>query len=86
MALNGEVDLFAPGFISPMKLKSPRIDQFHKLVKRPDGTLIMDPEPEIRTERTVMTGSRFPEPGLPDQQPDRGPEPPVQAAGRSQHG
>ena len=45
-----------------MKLKSPRIDQFHKLVKRPDGSLIMDPEPEIRTERTVMTGSRFPDP------------------------
>ncbi len=62
VALNGEVDLFAPGFISPMKLKSPRIDQFHKLVKRPDGSLIMDPEPEIRTERTVMTGSRFPDP------------------------
>ena len=62
VALNGEVDLFAPGFISPMKLKSPRIDQFHKLVKRPDGTLIMDPEPEIRTERTLMTGSRFPDP------------------------
>ncbi len=63
VALNGEVDLFAPGFVSPMKLKSPRIDQFHKLVKRPDGSLIMDPEPEIRTERTVMTGSRFPNPG-----------------------
>ena len=62
VALNGEVDLFAPGFISPMKMKSPRIDQFHKLVKRPDGTLIMDPEPEIRTERTLMTGSRFPDP------------------------
>jgi hypothetical protein len=62
VALNGEVDLFAPGFISPMKMKSPRIDQFHKLLKRPDGTLIMDPEPEIRTERTLMTGSRFPDP------------------------
>src|SRR5208337_4141449 len=62
VALNGEVDLFAPGFVSPMKLKSPRIDQFHKLVKRPDGSLIMDPQPEIRTERTLMTGSRFPDP------------------------
>ena len=62
VALNGEVDLFAPSFISPMKMKSPRIDQFHKLLKRPDGTLIMDPEPEIRTERTLMTGSRFPDP------------------------
>ena len=62
VALNGEVDLFAPGFISPMKMKSPRIEQFHKLKNRPDGTLTMDPEPEIRTERTLMTGSRFPDP------------------------
>ena len=34
VALDGEVDLFAPGFISPMKIKSPRIEQFHKLDKR----------------------------------------------------
>jgi len=62
VALNGEADVFAPGFIAPMKLKSPRIDQFHKLLKRSDGTLIMDPNPEIRAERTIMTGSRFPDP------------------------
>ncbi len=62
VALDGEVDVFAPGFIAPMKLKSPRIEQFHKLIQRPDGTLIMDPNPEIRAEQTMMTGSRFPNP------------------------
>ncbi len=62
MAYNAEVDVFAPGFIAPMKLKSPKIEQFHRLTQRADGTLIMDPNPEIRTERTVMTGSRFPDP------------------------
>lgn len=62
VGLDGEADVFAPGFIAPMKLKSPRIDQFHKLLRRPDGTLIMDPNPEIRGEKTVMTGSRFPNP------------------------
>jgi hypothetical protein len=62
VALDGEVDVFAPGFIAPMKLKSPRIEQFHKLLRRPDGTLIQDPNPEIRAEQTMMTGSRFPNP------------------------
>ena len=45
-----------------MKLKSPRIEQFHKLVQRPDGTLVLDENPEIRGEQTMMTGSRFPNP------------------------
>jgi len=62
VALDGEGDFFAPGFIAPMKLKSPRIEQFHKLLQRPDGTLVLDPNPEIRAERTIMTGSRFPNP------------------------
>ena len=62
LALDGQVDVFAPGFIAPMKLKSPRIEQFHKLVQRPDGTLVLDENPEIRGEQTMMTGSRFPNP------------------------
>src|SRR5262249_11634328 len=48
LALDGQADIFAPGFISPMKIKSPRIEQFHKLVTRPDGKLVLDPNPEIR--------------------------------------
>jgi hypothetical protein len=62
LALDAEVDLFAPGFIAPFKIKSPRIEQFHPLARRVDGTLTLDPNPEIRAERTVMTGSRFPNP------------------------
>ncbi len=62
LAYDGEVDLFAPGFIAPMKVKAPRIEQFHKLVKRADGTLIVDTEPEIRAEKALTTGSRFPNP------------------------
>jgi hypothetical protein len=62
VALDAEANIFAPGFIAPMKLKSPRIEQFHKLLQRPDGTLVLDPNPEIRAERTIMTGSRFPNP------------------------
>ena len=45
-----------------MKIKSPRIEQFHKLMQRPDGTLVLDENPEIRAEQTMMTGSRFPNP------------------------
>ncbi|WP_246196127.1 LPS-assembly protein LptD [Aquisphaera giovannonii] len=58
----GEADVFAQGLIAPLKIKAPRIDQFHKIVRRPDGTLVEDTNPEIRAERTVMTGSRFPNP------------------------
>jgi hypothetical protein len=62
VGLDGEIDVFSPGFIAPMKIKSPRIDQFHRLLQQPDGTLIPDTNPEIRGDRTVMTGSRFPNP------------------------
>ena len=62
LALDGEVDVFAPGFIAPMKIKSPRIEQFHRLITRPDGTIVPDDNPEIRADQTVMTGSRFPNP------------------------
>ncbi|WP_165226748.1 hypothetical protein [Aquisphaera insulae] len=62
VVLDGEANLFAPGLISPLKIKSPRIDQFHKIMQRPDGTFIQDPNPEIRAERSMMTGSRFPNP------------------------
>ena len=86
VALDAEVDVFAPGFIAPMKLKSPRIEQFHKLDQRPDGTLILDPNPEIRAEQTDDDRKPVPEPGLPDQQPLGGPDPQDQVADRPEHG
>lgn len=62
MAIDAEVDMFAPGLISPMKLKSPRIEQFRAVVRQEDGSLILSPDPEIRAEKAVSTGSRFPDP------------------------
>ncbi|MGC8640606.1 MAG: hypothetical protein ACP5XB_12090, partial [Isosphaeraceae bacterium] len=62
VALQAEVDIFAPGFIAPMKVKSPRIEQFHQIQRRPDGTLVQDPDARIRADNTIMTGSRFPNP------------------------
>ena len=51
--LDGEVDVFAQGFIAPMKVKAPRIEQFHNILRRPDGVLVQDPSPEIRAEKTI---------------------------------
>jgi len=62
MATQAQVDVFAPNLISPMKLKAPRIEQFRAVVRAPDGSLVLGPDPEIRAERTVSTGSRFPDP------------------------
>ena len=62
MADKAEVDMFAPGLISPMKLKSPRIEQFRAVVRQEDGSLVLSPDPEIRAEKTISTGSRFPDP------------------------
>ncbi|APW63035.1 hypothetical protein [Paludisphaera borealis] len=62
VALDAEVNLFAPNLISPMKVKSPRIDQFRSLVQGPDGSLMLGTNPEIRADKSVSTGSRFPDP------------------------
>ena len=38
VAPNAEIDFFAPGLLAPMRVKSPLIEQFHELLKQPDGT------------------------------------------------
>jgi hypothetical protein len=63
LAPNSELDLFAPGLIAPFKMKSPRIEQFRPLVPLPNGTFALAEQPEIRADQTVMSGSRFPDPG-----------------------
>ena len=63
VAVNAEIDLFAPGLLAPFKMKSPRIEQYHELVKQPDGTLKASEHPRIRADQAVSTGSRFPDPG-----------------------
>jgi hypothetical protein len=63
LAPNAELDLYAPGLFTPFRIKSPRIEQFRPLVPLPNGTFALAEQPEIRAEHTVMTGSRFPDPG-----------------------
>ncbi len=60
--LDAELDLFAPTLISPMKVKSDRIEQFRSPVMQPDGTMVLGTNPEIRANRATSTGSRFPDP------------------------
>ena len=63
LAPNAEIDLFAPSFLAPIKFKSPRIEQFRRPIQLPNGTFVLADDPEIRAEPSIMTGSRFPDPG-----------------------
>ena len=63
VAPNAEMDLFAPSLLAPIKIKSPRIEQFRRPIQLPNGTFVLADEPEIRAEPSTMTGSRFPDPG-----------------------
>ncbi len=63
LAPDSEIDLYAPGFLQPIKVKSPRIEQFRSRVPLPNGSFALNDQPEIRADRAVMTGSRFPSPG-----------------------
>lgn len=63
IAHDAEIDVFAPGLLAPMRIKSPRIEQYHELIKQPDGTLRASEDPKIRIDQAVTTGSRFPNPG-----------------------
>ncbi len=62
ISLDSEVDLFAPGLLSPLKVKSPRIEQYRPTVFGPDGKLTYGLQ-QLRADQAVMTGSRFPNPG-----------------------
>ncbi len=62
ISLDSELDLFAPGLISPAKVNSPRIEQYRPLVYGPAGNMIYGQQ-QIRADKTIMTGSRFPNPG-----------------------
>ncbi len=53
----------APGLLQPIKIKSPRVEQFRRVVQLSDGTYALADQPEIRAEPAVTTGSRFPNPG-----------------------
>lgn len=59
--MDAEIDLFAPGFIVPFKIKADQIDQYRPTIPLADGRFAFG-QPEIRAERATMTGSRFPNP------------------------
>src|SRR5262249_38856766 len=44
----------------PIKLRSPRIEQFHPLIQQADGSLKPSEQLQIRADKAVTTGSRFP--------------------------
>ncbi len=52
-----------PSLLAPIRIKSPRIEQFRDTVPLPNGTFALAEQPEIRAEPAEMTGSRFPDPG-----------------------
>ncbi len=63
IGLDAEVNVFAPGLIAPMKINTPRMDQYHPLVAGPDGQMIPQSFESIRVQQSVSTGSRFANPG-----------------------
>jgi hypothetical protein len=63
VAYDAQIDMFSQGLVAPFKIKSPRIEQYHDLIKQPDGTIKPSEHPKIRADKAVMTGSRFPDPG-----------------------
>jgi hypothetical protein len=63
LAPHGDIDMFVPSMMAPMRLSSPRIEQFRRPVMLPNGTFTLAEDPEIRLPNAIMTGSRFPNPG-----------------------
>ena len=51
LVLEAQLELFAPGLITPMKLNSPRIFQFHPMVPGPDGQPMMSTLASMQAEK-----------------------------------
>ena len=62
VALDAEINLFAPGLMSPIRTTSPLINQYREQMVGPDGGMILG-TPRITAEQSSTTGSRFPQPG-----------------------
>ncbi|WZO98096.1 hypothetical protein EP7_005151 [Isosphaeraceae bacterium EP7] len=60
---DGQVDLFVPGLIAPIKTKAPRIEQFREMQDLGAGFGMGLGLPQIRAQPTTTSGSRFPTPG-----------------------
>ena len=48
LATDAELEVAAPGLLTPIKVTSPRIELFHPLVRKPDGSLTPAQRCEIR--------------------------------------
>jgi beta-lactamase regulating signal transducer with metallopeptidase domain len=48
LALHAELEVAALGLATPFKVVSPRIEQFHPVVRRPDGSIVPSEHHEIR--------------------------------------
>jgi hypothetical protein len=63
VALNGEMNFFAPGLLSPIRTISPEFNQFRPPTPDPKTGRIVPGPTVIRAEVPSTTGSRFPNPG-----------------------
>jgi hypothetical protein len=61
-APDADVSVFAPGLITPLRIKAKEINQYRPLIPQPDGKMALGLA-VIQGERSVSTGSRFPNPG-----------------------
>lgn len=61
-ALDGEINQYVADFIAPMRTTGDRIKMFREEFRGPDGKPIFGPD-LIQADRTMTTGSRFPNPG-----------------------
>ncbi len=48
LAVDAELEVDAPGLGTPIKIVSPRIEQFHPEVRQPDGSIVPSERREIR--------------------------------------
>jgi hypothetical protein len=63
LALDATLELFSPGLVSPLKIMSPRILQYHPTVTGDNGQILNSTLSAIQADRAVSTGSRFANPG-----------------------
>ena len=85
VAPNAEMDLFAPSLLAPIKMKSPRIEQFRRPTLLPNGTYVLAEEPEIRAEPGDHDRQPVSRPGLSVHQLVNRPDEAHPAAHRSQY-
>ena len=62
VAIKGEVDMYAPSLIAPVRMTAPRIDQYRPIARDKKGKYVLGLA-QIHADNTLMTGSRFPNPG-----------------------